>query len=616
MKTKLLITSLIALLILPVMMVTKAAAATGSWSEKGASLFPVSTTDFDTDAYRQALLQLKGLNANTVTLIIPYYQPNLWATNMYPGWNTPTDTTLANAIKSAHAAGLRVALKPHLESQGGEWRANINPSDRTSWFNSYSSMLNHYGAIGQQYGVEEYVIGTELYNMTSPRANGTNSQNWRKIIASLRTVYKGALSYSAQHSGYFGEMDEIDFWDALDFIGISAYFSMSSNETNPSLYTIKQAWDYWNVNNITPLRNRYNKPIVFTEIGYRSVTGANQDPGRWDNGGSIDQALQARLYQGLFEYWQYYPFMTGMSLWDWQIHNSGNGWNTDFTPQNKTAEGTIRSWYGNMSTNPTGTPMPTTTSTPTPTATPTNQVNKISVVTNPSNPAINKQVTVSASVTSANVQTDAIVDVEIYDQYGTRVQQNFFEHQDFSGSTAKTFNYTFTPTKSGSYTFVGGLFKSGWSSNVFWNSNIKTLSVSAGATPTPTSNPTPTVTKTPTPTPTTKPTSTPTVSPTVIPTTKNISLWWPSEGSHLYGLQPFKAVLDGYSLGSYNMYWQVDGDALNKMYDSTVDAPHKEADVDLSGWHWNGSNPYTLNFVAKDAAGNVLAQKSVKVYIN
>jgi hypothetical protein len=81
------------------------------------------------------------------------------------------------------------------------------------------------------------------------------------------------------------------------------------------------------------------------------------------------------------------------------------------------------------------------------------------------------------------------------------------------------------------------------------------------------------------------------------------------------GVQPFKAMLTNASIGDYHMYWQVDGDRLNEMSDSSADYPHKESLVDLSSWNWKGAGPYNINFVSKDSTGAVLNQKAVNIYV-
>ena len=94
-----------------------------------------------------------------------------------------------------------------------------------------------------------------------------------------------------------------------------------------------------------------------------------------------------------------------------------------------------------------------------------------------------------------------------------------------------------------------------------------------------------------------------------------ISIWWPEPGVVVSGTQPFKALLNGYSLSSYKMYWQVGNDRLNAMYDSYVDAPHKEALVNFAGWTWLGQGPYTITFVAKNNKGKTIASSSTPIYV-
>lgn len=93
----------------------------------------------------------------------------------------------------------------------------------------------------------------------------------------------------------------------------------------------------------------------------------------------------------------------------------------------------------------------------------------------------------------------------------------------------------------------------------------------------------------------------------------SISTWWPTEGAHMQGTQPFKALLDGGNITSYDLYWQVDGGQLNPMGNSWTDYPHKEASVNLQAWTWHGVGPYAVTFVAKQN-GATIAQTTVHIY--
>jgi endoglucanase len=63
------------------------------------------------------------------------------------------------------------------------------------------------------------------------------------------------------------------------------------------------------------------------------------------------------------------------------------------------------------------------------------------------------------------------------------------------------------------------------------------------------------------------------------------------------------------------MFWEVDGGAYNWMGTNTQNYPHKEADVNLSGWNWHPDGNYTLAFIAQDLHGNEIARTTVQIHI-
>jgi hypothetical protein len=97
-----------------------------------------------------------------------------------------------------------------------------------------------------------------------------------------------------------------------------------------------------------------------------------------------------------------------------------------------------------------------------------------------------------------------------------------------------------------------------------------------------------------------------------------LNIWWPTDGSVVSGIQPFKARLENIPLTSYTMYWSVDGGQLNLMTDNAAGGDHKEASVDLSGWTWRDAGsaygPFSVTFSAKDQAGNPVESKTITIY--
>jgi endoglucanase len=93
-----------------------------------------------------------------------------------------------------------------------------------------------------------------------------------------------------------------------------------------------------------------------------------------------------------------------------------------------------------------------------------------------------------------------------------------------------------------------------------------------------------------------------------------VDIWWPTNNAKISGLQPFKARVADKDISEYDMFWSVDGGQQNSMNDSQVDAPHKEASVDLTNWNWHGSGPYKVTFKALEKNGNILAESSIDIY--
>lgn len=66
-----------------------------------------------------------------------------------------------------------------------------------------------------------YAADVDLDRLNARRA--VYERHWRDLIAEVRTVYAGPLSYAAN----FDQVQEVGFWDALDVVGANAYFPLS-----------------------------------------------------------------------------------------------------------------------------------------------------------------------------------------------------------------------------------------------------------------------------------------------------------------------------------------------------------------------------------------------------
>ncbi|MCL5667369.1 MAG: PA14 domain-containing protein [Patescibacteria group bacterium] len=332
-------------------------AAANDWPQKGVSIRSAWNGDFASQSFKQSIDNLAATGANYVSLVFNYYQSNDYSTDIQPGADTPTDSALISAIDYIHSKGIKVMLKPHLDAYSGGWRANINPGDRATWFANYGNMINHYAQIAQAHNVESYCIGTELVDMSASSQNYSNTQYWIDMINGIRKIYSGQLTYSANWGppGFGDEKNHIDFWPYLDFVGVSAYFNLYSDN---SVSGLENAWNSY-LDDLQSLSQRTGKPIVLTEIGYKSVTNAHLQPWDYGYGGPPDQQEQANDYTALFDFWGRYSWVHGVHLWEWRSDpNAGGPNDTDYTPQHKTAQDVMASWFGANGNNPAGSQPP------------------------------------------------------------------------------------------------------------------------------------------------------------------------------------------------------------------------------------------------------------------
>lgn len=344
-------------------------AAVSDW-QKGVTVDPTSPVEFASEEFKQSLANLVGTGANFVALVIPYYQSSVSSADLAPGWNTPTDEALIAGIRQAHLLGLKVMLKMHPEVQDGSWRGAINPADRAAWFDLYGSILEHYATLAEEEKVEQICLGAELAQTTSPQVNPDNTRFWNQLIDRVRSRYTGALTYSAQHT-YPWEADEIQFWNRLDYIGYAAYWALDADNPQPTLESLKMAWEKINHDAVSPLVQKWGKPVLFTEIGYRSMVNAHSYPWEWGKNDPVDEAEQARDYEALFSYWNNQSYFAGVFLWRWEGNPAAGGPNDNgYTPQNKQAQTVMTTWFGGSGTTTTPTPTPTPTNSPEPTPTP------------------------------------------------------------------------------------------------------------------------------------------------------------------------------------------------------------------------------------------------------
>ena len=250
---------------------------------------------------------------------------------------------VAETITAAHAAGLRVLLKPHLWVRGQGWPGEFAPTSVDGWMtflDTYGEYIGRFAAIADSLDVDMLAVGTEVDMVAVERP-----EYWRGLIWELRRAYGGALTYAAN----WDEYGNIGFWDALDLIGVDAYFPLMGGDT-PDADDLVRAWDRWAAE-LERTAGAYDRPILFTEFGYRSIDGAAGEhwelpEGRDALGLPPNEDVQAAAYEALFRVWWERPDFAGGFVWNWHPGTPDRDRiGTDFSPQGKRAEGVIARWF-------------------------------------------------------------------------------------------------------------------------------------------------------------------------------------------------------------------------------------------------------------------------------
>ena len=290
---------------------------------------------------------LAATHANWAGVRVTWFQPSIAANAMAPSsTQTPTDAAVTQAIQELHNKGIKVMLKPHVDvnDAAGSWRGNINPADPDTWFANYTQFIVHYAQMADSLGVEMLCIGTELKTVSG----AANQARWYGVIAAIRAVYGGALTYAANATSAGDEFTSVSFWDRLDLIGLDGYFPLT-NMNDPTLAQLVAAWRQNSsrldlVATVTNFYNAQQKPIVFTEIGYMSSAGTNTEPWNSSHVGAYDPTEQRNCIDAAFTVWsQWSSWMRGFFWWDWPVAPP-TATDTSYNPRDKPAAGVLLAW--------------------------------------------------------------------------------------------------------------------------------------------------------------------------------------------------------------------------------------------------------------------------------
>lgn len=255
-------------------------------------------------------------------------------------WFGETKKGLEHYAKEFKKNNIKVMVKPQLWVSRGLYTGLIEVDSEEKWKmleDSYEKFILDYADIAQQMNADILCIGTELEKFVAQRP-----QYWNRLITKIKSVYKGKLTYASN----WDEFKRVPFWNQLDLIGVDAYFPLSDKKT-PTIAEFENGWKP-HKKAIQKIQQKFRKPILFTEFGYRSVDYAGKKP--WESNrkeGGVNLEAQKNATQAIYNQFWNEDWFAGGFIWKW-FHNhekSGGENNNRFTPQNKPTEQLIKELY-------------------------------------------------------------------------------------------------------------------------------------------------------------------------------------------------------------------------------------------------------------------------------
>jgi GT2 family glycosyltransferase len=252
---------------------------------------------------------------------------------------TPNDALLLEALRAASRLGLATMLKPHVDIvDGSSWRGMIEPRQPERWWERYCWMIQHYAELAEFAGASTFVVGTELERLT----RGTDEDRWRELIGGARARFSGTLTYVTNE---LHTLDRVSFWDGLDCIGLNVYPTLApEGASTPPVAELRGAWRE-PLSAVRALRDRWELPILVTEIGFRSSTDGLYQPWDWERSDQPDPSRQAAAYEATYEVLSAEVSIIGVYWWDWPADlASATDEPTGYTAYDKPAGEVARRW--------------------------------------------------------------------------------------------------------------------------------------------------------------------------------------------------------------------------------------------------------------------------------
>jgi hypothetical protein len=256
-------------------------------------------------------------------------------------WWGETTAGVAGTVQMARMQGLKTILKPHVWMQGGSHLdlEFTNEADWQTFEHDYAQYVLHFAKLADSLKVDLYCITTELDRFAIARP-----AFWESLVKQVRGIYKGKLTYAANWDRY----EKIPFWSQLDYVGVDAYFPLS-DDREPTVKSLVRGWKP-HLTALQKTSDRLQKPILFTEFGYRSCDYGARRPWESETDCIPNDAMQANAYAAFTEAVWTQPWFAGGFVWKWFMDDEPRHRERDqYSPHGKMAEQVLQKRWSSTS---------------------------------------------------------------------------------------------------------------------------------------------------------------------------------------------------------------------------------------------------------------------------
>ncbi len=314
---------------------------------RGVTIGPIESSQqpgkgYGTSYSAELLDELVRMGANWIS-VTPFGRIwSLQSTEIAMDFEAPYEENrraVSAIIEQARERGLRVLLVPHLWVETDGWRGEIDPGSAEDWKAyqaSYRSFVMSWARDAEKWGADAFSIGVECKSWS-----GRFGAYWTRLIADIRTVFGGMLTYSSN----WDEAEGVLFWDQLDLIGINAFYPLAEREN--AGYEEYAAGARRAIRGLEDLAQELEMPVVLVEVGYTTRPNAAVQPWLWPDEMDdvvVDEWEQARALSAILEAALPHEWLTGFFIWRYYANlddvSQEAVWG--FSPHGKLAEELLR----------------------------------------------------------------------------------------------------------------------------------------------------------------------------------------------------------------------------------------------------------------------------------